>query len=59
MTRTDFKAIAEVLRKQNTYGTIDKVVLRAIIYDLCVYFRHSNETFDKGKFIRDCGFYQE
>lgn len=59
MTRTDFKAIAEVLRKYHTSGTIDKTVLREMINELCVHFRQSNESFDKGKFIKACGYYQE
>lgn len=59
MRRDDFKAIAEVLRKHYTSGTIDKTVLREMINELCVHFRHSNETFDKGKFVKSCGYYQE
>lgn len=59
MTRTDFKAIAEVLRKRHASGTIDKVVLREMVNEMCVHFRKSNESFDKGKFVKACGFYQE
>lgn len=59
MTRKDFKAIAEVLRKYHTSGSIDKSVLRELINELCVHFRQSNDTFDKGRFIRACGLYQE
>lgn len=59
MRRNDFKAIAEVLRKYHTSGSIDKSVLREMINELCVHFRHSNDTFDKGRFIKACGYYQE
>lgn len=59
MRRADFKAIAETLRKYHTEGTIDKLILRNMIDNLCAYFRQSNPSFDKGKFIRACGYYQE
>jgi len=59
MRRDDFKAIAEVLRKRHAEGAIDKTVLRDLIEDLCHYFRSSNSSFDKGKFIKACGYYQE
>lgn len=59
MRRDDFKAIAEVLRKHHTEGTIDKLALRDLVDELSTYFRQSNPSFDKGKFVRACGFYQE
>lgn len=59
LRRNDFKAIAEVLRKYHTEGTIDKIYLRDMIDELSVHFRQSNPSFDKGKFLRASGFYQE
>lgn len=59
MRRNDFKAIAETLRKRHTEGTIDKLALRDLVDDLSSYFRQSNPAFDKGKFVKACGFYQE
>lgn len=59
MRRNDFKEIAEVLRKYHTEGTIEKLALRNLVEDLSSYFRQSNPAFDKGKFVKACGFYQE
>lgn len=59
MTRVDFKAIAEVIRKHHTENTIDKLTLRNLVDQLSVHFRQSNPTFDKGKFVKACGYYQE
>ena len=59
MRRNDFKAIAEVFRKYHTEGTVDKIMLREIVESFSVIFRQSNPSFDKGKFLRASGFYQE
>ena len=59
MRRDDFKAIAEIVRKYHTEGAIDKLVLRDMVDNLAAYFRQSNPSFDKGKFVKACGFYQE
>lgn len=57
MTRTDFKAIAEIIREYKILH--DDAAVYVLTTRLCNYFRQSNPTFDKGKFLRDCGFYQE
>lgn len=59
MRRDDFKHIAEIMRKYHTEGTIDKLILRDMVDNLSSYFRQSNPSFDKGKFVKLCGFYQE
>lgn len=59
MRRDDFKAIAEIVRKYHTEGAIDKLVLRDMVDNLSSYFRQSNASFDKSKFLRASGFYQE
>ena len=59
MRRNDFKAIAEVLRMYHSMNTIDKVVFRDMVEKLSRCFRESNPTFDKGDFVKRCGFYQE
>jgi hypothetical protein len=57
MRRADFKEIAEVIRMHNLIDPT--VVSMGLLEDLCVVFRKSNPTFDKGKFLRAAGFYQE
>jgi hypothetical protein len=57
MRRADFKEIAEVIRMHKLIDPT--VVSMGLLEDLCVVFRKSNPTFDKGKFLRACGFYQE
>jgi len=59
MRRNDFRAIAETLRVYYTNGSVDKVVLRDMVDNMCNIFRQSNPAFDKGKFVKACGFYQE
>lgn len=55
MRRADFKEIAEVIRMHKLIDPT--VVSMGLLEDLCVVFRKSNPTFDKGKFLRACGFY--
>ena len=57
MRRADFKAIAETIRQYNLAHQDQDI--RELIERLCVQFRISNATFDKGKFIKACGWYQE
>lgn len=57
MTRTDFKAIADVIRTYKLRHQYDDYL--GLVLDLCPYFKKANPTFDKGKFLRDCGYYQE
>ena len=63
MRRAEFKAIAEVIRmhrlQAQAYIANPIVISEGLLEDLCVVFRKSNPTFDKGKFLRACGFYQE
>jgi hypothetical protein len=63
MRRADFKAIADTIRmhrlQAQAYLVDPTVISLALLEDLCVVFRKSNPTFDKGKFLRACGFYQE
>lgn len=61
MRRSDFKAIAEVLNKSRlgTENDLGKQVVKDIAYDLCPVFKASNASFDKDKFIKACGYYQE
>lgn len=58
MTRKDFKAIAEIIRKYNL-TTHDSLDLYNLAKDLTVYFKQANPTFDKGKFLKAAGYYQE
>lgn len=57
MRRADFKAIAEVIREYKLLT--DEAPVYVLTTKLCQYFRQSNPTFDKGKFLKACGFYQE
>ena len=60
MTRRDFKAIAEKIRYYHIQSPMDgKIAIRYLADDLCLHFKQANPTFDKGKFLRACGFYQE
>ena len=59
MRRNDFRAIAETLRVYYTNGSVDKVVLRDMVDNMCNIFRQSNPAFDRSKFLRTCGFYNE
>ena len=57
MTRTDFKAIAEIIREYKILH--DDASVYVLTTRLCQHFKKANPTFDKGKFLRDCGYYQE
>ena len=58
MSRKDFKAIAEIIRKYNLLG-VDNLDLHNLTEELASYFKKANPTFDRGKFIKACGWYQE
>jgi hypothetical protein len=60
MRRNDFKAIAAVL---NTYrlqaeGDVKRLV-RNMAEDMATVCKQSNPTFDRSKFLKACGYYQE
>jgi hypothetical protein len=57
MTRTDFKAIAEIVREYKVSKEIPEDLLRGLIDKLCTHFRQSNPTFDRTAFVRKCGWY--
>lgn len=59
MTRPDFKAIAEIIRKYNNLGMFDDLAFYKFVEELTLYFRKVNPTFDRGKFMKACGYYQE
>jgi hypothetical protein len=58
MSRKDFKAIAEITRKYNLLNH-DNLKLYEMTQELCSYFKKANPTFDKGKYLKACGWYQE
>lgn len=58
MTRRDFKAIAEITRKYNLLNH-DNLNLYEMSLELCSYFKKANPTFDKGKYLKAAGYYQE
>lgn len=57
MTRTDFKVIAEIIREYKLLSGDASVYV--LTTRLCQHFKQSNPTFDKGRFLKDCGYYQE
>ena len=58
MTRKDFEAIAHILREKGL--VIDhKETIYELANDLARYFKQANPSFDKVKFIRACGWYQD
>ncbi len=58
MTRKDFNAVAEIIRKYNLLH-VDNLDLHNLANELAVYFKKANPTFDRGRFIKACGWYQE
>ena len=58
MSRKDFKAIAEIIRKYNIIGA-DALDLHNMTDELSSYFKKANPTFDRGKFMKATGYYQE
>lgn len=58
MRRDDFKAIAEIIREYKIVTKNEEPVY-LLTTKLCQYFRQSNPSFDKGKFLKACGFYGE
>lgn len=59
MTRTDFKAIAEILRLHKLESPESVHIILLLADDLAKYFKKANPTFDRGKFLRAAGWYQE
>lgn len=57
MTRTDFKAIAQIVREYNVSKKFDDKDFYEFVNKLCTHFRQSNETFDKSDFLRKSGWY--
>lgn len=58
MSRKDFKAIADIIREYKLVVGSDESVY-VLTTRLCQYFKQANSTFDKGKFLKAAGFYQE
>lgn len=58
MTRKDFKAIADVIRTYNL-TTHDSLDLYNLTNDLAKYFKQANPTFDRSRFMRAAGWYNE
>lgn len=58
MRRKDFKAIAEIIRKYNLLK-VDSLDLHNMAEAFASYFKKANPTFDRGKFFKSCGWYQE
>lgn len=56
MRRDDFKHIAEVIREYKLLSNNEEPVY-ILTTKLCQYFRQSNPSFDKEKFLKACGFY--
>lgn len=56
MVRKDFKAVAETIRLCKL-NFPDDVGYHILASDLTIYFKKSNPSFDKEKFMKACGFY--
>ena len=60
MVRKDFEAIAKILRERHLQQlNQDGLDLYLLCEELARYFKKANPTFDKGKFMRNAGWYQE
>lgn len=59
MTRTNFKAIAEIIRKYKTGENGHIPELRSFTTELATYFKQANPTFERSRFMRACGWYDE
>ena len=58
ISRKDFAAVAAIIRKYNLIDT-DLLDLHNLTEELATYFKKANSTFDRGKFMRSAGWYQE
>ena len=58
MRRDDFKAIADIIREYKIVESNSSSVY-VLTTRLCQYFKQANPTFDKGKFLKAAGYYQE
>lgn len=63
MRRNDFKALAAIIRKRkvqmDSEDPYNIYYIRELVDDLVVYFKESNPSFDKSKFMKACGWYNE
>ncbi len=57
MTRTDFKAIAQIIREHNVSKKFDDKEFHSFVSKMCIHFAQSNPTFNKQDFLRKCGWY--
>lgn len=57
MTRTDFKAIAQIVREYNVSKKFNDEEFYSLVSKMCTHFKKSNDTFDKTEFLRKCGWY--
>lgn len=53
MTKKHFKAIAEIIKKQNE--KCPQATGNCIAYELCDYFKSVNSKFDSQRFLNACG----
>jgi len=59
MTRTDFKAISQIIREYNVSKKFDDNTFYEFVNKLCTHFKQSNITFDRSDFLRRSGWYSE
>lgn len=57
MTRTDFKALAQIIREYNVSKKFDDREFHSFVNKMCNHFWQSNPTFDRTDFLRKCGWY--
>lgn len=60
MSRKDFEAIAKILRERHLKQlNQDGLDMYLLCEELALYFRKANPTFNRGKFMKLAGWYQE
>lgn len=59
MRRPDFKQLAEVIREHKIHGHHYEPYFRVLVDDIALVCKKSNPSFDKSKFMKACGYYDE
>lgn len=59
MRRNDFSALAAVIREHKLQGHHYEPYFHTLVEDIAKVCKESNASFDKSKFMKACGWYNE